>query len=112
MSGGIACSCSPFRYRTSCLEAIICSLSLAFPACYKRRRSAREATAMALFYTDSLAMCYSNLESAKHWWIEVFDCKQVGLPDWDDPLPSDIALSKLAGEDEPTILLCDRREVQ
>jgi len=66
---------------------------------------------MALFYTDSLVMCSSNIESAKRWWIEVFDCKEVDLPDWDDPLPSDVAL-ELAGEDEPTILLCDQREVQ
>src|SRR5258708_25745701 len=66
-----------FRYRTSCLEAIICSLSLAFLACYKRRRNAWEATAMALFYTDSLVMCSSNIESAKRWWIEVFDCKEI-----------------------------------
>jgi hypothetical protein len=31
-------------------------------------------------------------------------------PDWDDPLLSDVAL-KLPGDDEPTILLCDRAEV-
>jgi hypothetical protein len=30
---------------------------------------------------------------------------------WDDPLPSDVAL-RLPGDDEPTILLCDKREVQ
>ena len=66
---------------------------------------------MGLFSVDSLVMCYSNIEVAKRWWIEVFDCTQVELPDWDDPLPSDVAL-KLTGDDEPTILLCDRREVQ
>jgi hypothetical protein len=66
---------------------------------------------MGLFGVDSLVMCYSNLEVAKLWWIEVFDCTQVGLPDWDNPLPSDVAL-KLTGDDEPTILLCDQREVQ
>ena len=65
---------------------------------------------MGLFSADSLVMCYSNIEVAKRWWIEVFECKQVEVPaDWDDSLPSDVAL-KLAGDDEPTILLCDQRE--
>src|SRR5579872_2720410 len=66
---------------------------------------------MVLFSVDSLVMCYSKLEVAKRWWIEIFDCKQVARPDWDDPLPSDVAL-KLTGNDEPTILLCDQRDVE
>ncbi len=67
---------------------------------------------MALFSVDSLVMCYSNVEVAKRWWIEQFECKQAEDPkDWDDPLPSDVAL-RLPGGDEPTILLCDQREVQ
>ena len=67
---------------------------------------------MALFSTDSLVMCYSNVEVAKRWWIEQFECKPTGLPrDWDDPLPSDVAL-RLPGDDKPTILLCDQREVR
>jgi hypothetical protein len=67
---------------------------------------------MALFRTDSLVVCYSNLEAAKQWWIETFDCKPAKVPeDWDNRLPSDIAL-KLPGDSEPTILLCDRAEVQ
>jgi catechol 2,3-dioxygenase-like lactoylglutathione lyase family enzyme len=76
-----------------------------------RRWYILEAISMGLFSVDSLVMCYSNLEVAKRWWIEVFGCTQVALPDWDDPLPSDVAL-KLAGDDEPTILLCDQRDVQ
>lgn len=67
---------------------------------------------MALFSVDSLAMCYSNVEVAKRWWIEQFECKQMEAPeDWDDPLPSDVAL-RLPGDDEPTILLSNRREVR
>ena len=57
-------------------------------------------------------VCYSNLETAKQWWIETFDCRPAKVPeDWDNRLPSDIAL-KLPGDSEPTILLCDRAEVQ
>ena len=67
---------------------------------------------MARFSVDSLVMCYSNVEVAKHWWIEKFECKQTEVPaNWDDPLPSDVAL-RLPGDDEPTILLCDQREVR
>lgn len=67
---------------------------------------------MALFRTDSLVLCYSNVEGAKRWWIDAFDCKQVKVPpDWDNPLPSDIAL-RLPGDAEPTILLNDRGEAQ
>jgi hypothetical protein len=41
-----------------------------------------------------------------------FDCKQAKVhADWDDPLPSDVALT-LTGADEPAILLCDRREAE
>jgi hypothetical protein len=67
---------------------------------------------MALFSADSLVMCYSNVEVAKRWWIAQFECKQAEAPrNWDDPLPSDAAL-RLPGDDEPTILLCDQREVR
>lgn len=67
---------------------------------------------MALFSADSIVICCSNIEAARRWWIEVFDCKPVKVPaDWDEPLPSDVAL-KLPGYDEPTILLNDRAEVQ
>jgi len=31
---------------------------------------------MALFSTDSIALFYSNVEAAKRWWVETFDCKQ------------------------------------
>ena len=66
---------------------------------------------MGLFSADSLVMCYANVDVAKRWWIEQFECKQTGVPtDWDDPLPSDVAL-RLPGYDEPTILLSDQREV-
>ncbi|MGO9083903.1 MAG: VOC family protein [Candidatus Sulfotelmatobacter sp.] len=67
---------------------------------------------MALFRTDSIALSYSNVEAAKRWWITAFDCKAVKVPsDWDNPLPSDVAL-KLPGDDEATILLSDRAEVE
>jgi catechol 2,3-dioxygenase-like lactoylglutathione lyase family enzyme len=67
---------------------------------------------MALFSVDSLVMCYSNVEVAKRWWIGQFECRKMQVPaNWDDPLPSDVAL-RLPGDDEPTILLCDQREVQ
>ena len=66
---------------------------------------------MALFRVDSLAVSYLNLEEAKQWWIRTFDCKVARVPpDWDNPLPSDVAL-KLPGESEPTILLNARAEV-
>lgn len=66
---------------------------------------------MSLFFTDSLVLCYSNLAAAKEWWIRTFDCKHMKTPDWDYPLPSDIALS-LPGDAEPTILLSSRAEVE
>jgi hypothetical protein len=66
---------------------------------------------MALFWTDSVIVGCSNVEAAKQWWIAVFDCKQVKLPGWDNPLPSDVAL-KLSGADAANILLCDRSEVE
>ena len=48
---------------------------------------------MALFWTDSIVICCSNVESAKRWWIETFDCKQAKVPeDWDEHLLSDKAL--------------------
>ncbi|MGH2360332.1 MAG: VOC family protein [bacterium] len=65
-----------------------------------------------LFETESLVFCYSNVEAAKRWWMEAFDCKQVALPEyWDDPLPSDVAL-QMPGDAEPMVLLCDRGEVE
>ena len=67
---------------------------------------------MALFRTDSLVLCYSDVEAAKQWWIDTFDCSLEKVPkDWDNPLPSDIAL-KLPGHAQPTILLNDRMEVR
>jgi hypothetical protein len=67
---------------------------------------------MALFRTDSVVLSYSNIEGAKRWWIEAFDCKVARVPlDWDNPLPSDVAL-KLPGDSEPTILLSLRTEVE
>jgi len=65
-----------------------------------------------LFRTDSIALVYSSVEQATQWWVSTFDCKQVKVPaDWDNPLPSDVAL-KLPGDSEPTILLSDRVEVE
>ena len=68
--------------------------------------------AMALFCTDSISLCCTNVQLAKQWWIGTFDCKEMRVPpDWDCQLPSDVALT-LRGTDEPAILLCDRDEVQ
>jgi hypothetical protein len=67
---------------------------------------------MALFRTDLVTLCYASMEAAKKWWIDAFDCKQVIVPpEWDSPLPSDVAL-KLPGDSEPTILLSSQAEVQ
>jgi hypothetical protein len=67
---------------------------------------------VSLFRTDSVAFVYSSVEQARQWWINAFDCKQAKVPpDWDNPLPSDVAL-KLPGDSEPTILLSDRAEVE
>jgi hypothetical protein len=67
---------------------------------------------MPLFSADSIVLSYSNVDSAKQWWINAFDCTELKVPsEWDNPLPSDVAL-KLPGVDEPTILLNDRAEVR
>jgi len=66
---------------------------------------------MGLFHTDSVALTYSNVESAKQWWIDTFGCKVVRVPhEWDNPLPSDVAL-RLPGDSQPTILLSAQSEV-
>jgi hypothetical protein len=63
------------------------------------------------FYTDSLTLAYVSVEAAKQWWISVFDCKVAKLPqDWDDPLPSDVAL-RFPQDKEPAILLSAQAEV-
>ena len=65
-----------------------------------------------VFDTDSIALSYENVAAAKQWWMNAFDCKAVPVPpDWDDPLPSDVAL-KFPRNDEPAILLSDRTEVE
>lgn len=67
---------------------------------------------MPLFWTDSIALCYTNVAAAKTWWIESFECKEAKVPrDWDCTLPSDIAL-QLPGQKGPTILLSDWAEVR
>jgi hypothetical protein len=67
---------------------------------------------MSLFWTDSIGLSYRNIAAGKKFWIEVFDCKPVKEPpNLDDPLPSDVALT-LPGQDKPTILLNDLREVE
>lgn len=67
---------------------------------------------MCLFHTDSVALSYSNVEAAKQSWIDTFGCKVVRVPqDWDNPLPSDVALT-LPGDSEPTILLSAQSEVE
>jgi len=50
-------------------------------------------------------------EAAKQWWIDTFDCKVAVVPaDWDNPLPSDVAL-RFPQDNEPTILLSAQAEV-
>jgi hypothetical protein len=67
---------------------------------------------MGLFHTDSVVLSYSNVEGAKQWWIDTFGCKVVRVPqDWDNPLPSDVALT-LSCDSEPTILLNAQSEVE
>jgi hypothetical protein len=67
---------------------------------------------MALFYTDFLSLACSNVQTEKQWWITTFEAKETKLPvDWECPLPSDVAL-KLPGDDQPTILLSDRVEIE
>jgi hypothetical protein len=67
---------------------------------------------MPLFYTDSLTLSYSDVESAKRWWIETFGCKATKVPaEWDCPLPSDVAL-QLPGFEVPTILLNSKAEIE
>jgi len=65
-----------------------------------------------VFSTDSITLSYSNLETAKQWWINAFDCKVAKVPSyWDNSLPSDVAL-KLPGQDEPSILLSSKAEIE
>lgn len=67
---------------------------------------------MPLFYTDSVTLAYSDVEAAKRWWIETFDCKVAKVPaDWDCSLTSDVAL-QLPGHDAPTILLSSKAEIE
>jgi hypothetical protein len=67
---------------------------------------------MGLYRADSVALSYSNVEAAKQWWIDTFGCKVVRVPqEWDNPLPSDVALT-LPGDSEPTILLSAQSEVE
>jgi len=64
------------------------------------------------FYTDSVSQDYSDVETAKQWWIMAFGCRVVKIPaDWDCPLPSDVAL-KLPGDDAPTIVLSVQSEIE
>jgi hypothetical protein len=64
------------------------------------------------FWTDSIVLSYSNLEAAKKWWIDTFSCKAVKVPkEWDNQLPSDVAL-QLPNHDNPTILLCSKAEIE
>ena len=63
------------------------------------------------FRTDSLVLSCVNVQQAKRWWVNAFQCKEKGVPPtWDNPLPSDVAL-QLPGHGEPTILLSDRAEM-
>jgi len=65
---------------------------------------------MALFWTDTISLCCADVAVAKQWWIRVFDCK-AAKAEWDDALPSDVAL-RLPGDDRAAIALSDRAEAQ
>jgi hypothetical protein len=61
---------------------------------------------MSLFHTDYCVIAYVDLETARRWWINIFGCKQVKVPDaWDDSMPEDVAL-RLPGAETATILIC------
>lgn len=65
---------------------------------------------MSLFWTDSIVLSYSDVSAAKQWWTAAFDCKEVAVPpDWDEPLPSDVAL-RFPGDEAPAVLLSSRSE--
>lgn len=65
---------------------------------------------MPLFWTESVVLSYSDVNAAKRWWATAFECKEVPVPpDWDEPLPSDVAL-KFPGNETPTVLLSSRSE--
>src|SRR5271165_569311 len=67
---------------------------------------------MPLFWTEYIALCCTNVAACKKWWIEAFDCKEAKVPaNWDDTLPSDVALT-LPGGDVPTIGLSALEEVR
>jgi hypothetical protein len=55
---------------------------------------------MAMFYTEFLDLACKDVGAEKRWWIATFDCQETPMPDWDDSLPSDIAL-KLPGANNP-----------
>jgi len=45
----------------------------------------------------------------RDWWVRSFDARAKAIPpDWDDTLPSDIAL-QLPDQDKPTVLLTERQ---
>jgi hypothetical protein len=79
-------------------------------AAEKAERAILEEEPMALFSTEFMSFDYAKLDAAKRWWIATFDCKQVPLPEWDDPLPSDIALKLPGFGSEAAILLRNRAE--
>ncbi len=65
---------------------------------------------MLLFRTDSLKMCYEDLEAARQWWVQTFDCRQVSAPaHWTYLLPSDVVLA-VSGALMPVIVLSSLAE--
>lgn len=67
---------------------------------------------MPLFWTDSIALCYSDLAAAKRWWIQSSIArKRRYLTIGNCTLQSDVAL-RLLGHKVPTILLSDWTEVR
>ena len=65
---------------------------------------------MGMFHVDSVSIDCTSVDTARQWWIQMFDCRAVKPPEnWDNPLPSDVALT-LPGYDEPAILLVSEAE--
>ena len=58
---------------------------------------------MPLFNPDSAVLYCSNVDRAKRWWMKSFDCEEVRIPaDWDNSLPSDVALTLPIERTTPT----------
>ena len=65
----------------------------------------------ARFWTDAIYLVYTDAEAGAEWWISTFGAKRVALPEWDDPLPNDIAVQFPDGE-TPSICISTSEDVR